>query len=63
MLPIVIPVGHARRSRYPLFHSALKCHDTAKEVDYDRLMSVFAAGSNPEDLEADVPLDVVAAML
>ena len=31
---MVIPIGHSRRSRFPLFKKALKCLETAKEVDF-----------------------------
>ena len=57
---ILIPIGHARRSRFPLFHKALKCRITAKEVDSQRLLAVFDASEAAEDLEAEVPLDMLA---
>ena len=60
---MVIPLGHSRRSRFPLFHKALKCRSTAKEVDFRRLLAVFDASDDAEDLEAEVPLDLLAASL
>ena len=60
---MVIPIGHSRRSRFPLFKKALKCLETAKEVDFDRLLAVFDAANDAEEIVDDVPLDILAASL
>ena len=60
---MVIPIGHSRRSRFPLFEKSLKCLETAKEVDFDTLLTVFDAAIDAEEVVEDVPLDILAASL
>ena len=59
--PMLIPLGHSRRSRYPPFKKALKCKETSKEVDFGRLLAVFDAADAVEEIAEDVPLDILAA--
>ena len=56
-------MGHSRRSRFPLFKKALKCVETSKEVDFNRLLAVFDAADAVDEVADDVPLDILAASL
>ena len=60
---MVIPKGHSRRSRSALFKKALKCLETANKVDFDRLLVIFDAANDAEEILEDVPLDILAASL
>ena len=61
-----VPFGHSRQSRYALFRKALTRRDdggidTAKEVDFDRIMEALAwtGGACIQDV---VALDVLEAL-
>ena len=60
MRRILIPRGHSRKSRYPLFQAHLECDSAAIEVDYDAIMASVGSASAPEDALDEVPLDILA---
>ena len=57
----VIPFGHSRQSRYPLFRKALKCRIMAREVDYEKVLEAleWTDGACIQDV---VAMDVLATL-
>ena len=58
---VLIPFGHSRESRYPLFKAALKCRETAREADFPAIRVALGIGiAADEDLVDDIPLEILA---
>ena len=57
---MVVPIGHTRHIRYPLFKKYLKCSRTRREVDYEALSSVLDVGQAPHAEVDELPLGLLA---
>ena len=57
----LIPLGHSRQSRYPLFRKALKCRVIAREADFPAIKVALGIGLQAdEELVDDIALDILA---
>ena len=54
----LVPIGHRRQSRYPLFLKALKCRRMVRNVDFVVVRKLLSGEAVDED---DIQLDVLAS--
>ena len=60
---MVMPEDSSRRSRFPQFHRSLKCHVTARTIDFDRVFQAFEVGASDGSVLESIPLDILAEVL
>ena len=61
---IILPIGHSRRSYWPLMRVFVKCETAARCIDYGRLWDHLDASRDAGDSADDdeIPLDVLGRL-